>query len=326
MREYSQEEAHALFARVARGEMHEDELSALLMDLKNKGETPAEIAGAAAAFIEAASPFPASTYELSDCVGTGGDGMGTLNVSTAVMFVAAQMGLKMAKHGSVAVSSKSGAADVLVKAGVKVDMSPEVAKRCLDEIGVTFLFAPKYHPGMRFAMPVRKALGTRTIFNVLGPLINPSRPQVQLSGVYSEALVRPYAETLLRLGLEKGLVVHGSGIDEIAVHGPTKACLIRDGVLVDITIEPEDFGVQSFDIDAVLGGDSEANCAALTDLLSGKGSEAYNALVAVNAGALYWVAAKCDTAQEGTQLALETIKSGKAIERLQRLAQMSHHD
>lgn len=326
MKDLSQQESHALFSKVARGEMPDSELSTLLVQLKEKGETPAEIAGAAAAFLEMATPFPKCEYEIADCVGTGGDGLGTLNVSTAAMFVAAQMGLKMAKHGSVAVSSKCGSADVLLKAGVEINMTPQVAKRCLDESGVTFLFAPRYHPGMRYAMPVRKALATRTIFNMLGPLINPSRPHIQLTGVYSEALVRPYAETLMRLGLKKGLVVHGSGLDEVAVHGPTQACLIREGTLSEILLTPQELGGKPFDLKQVLGGDAEMNLKALFDLLSGKGSEAYNTLVAVNAGALYWTAGRCNTPKEGTRLAMEVIKSGRARERLSNLATVSHND
>lgn len=324
MRDYTQEEMHALFAKIACGSMPEVELKTLLLELKEKGETPAQIAGAAAAFAEAALKFPRGNEELVEAVGTGGDGIGTLNVSTAVAFVAAQMGLKVAKHGSVSVSSKCGSADVLLKAGVKIDMSPDVAKRCLDEVGVTFLYGRKYHTGFQYAAKVRKELHTATIFNILGPLVNPARPNVQLTGVYKKELVRPYAETLVRLGLEKGIVVHGSGIDEIAIHGPTKACLIKNGEVSDFEIDPKEVGIRGYDLKEILGGDSDTNCHALIQLLSGRGSDAYNALVAINTGYLYWVAGRCGTPQIGVEMALQTLKDGDAINLLHRLAEMSH--
>lgn len=326
MKDLTQDEASAIFSRIACGEMPPSELSELLLGLKEKGETPAEIAGAASAFLDAASPFPMPDYELSDCVGTGGDGLGTLNVSTAAMFVAGEMGLKMAKHGNVAVSSKCGSADVLSKAGVKIDMSPKTARKCLDETGVTFLYAPKYHPGMKHAASVRKDLGVRTIFNILGPLINPVRPQVQLTGVYSEQLVRPYAETLNRLGLKRGLVVHGSGLDEIAVHGPTTACLIKDGDFIELELHPNWVGLKTYPLNEVLGGDIEQNSDALHELLAGQGSEAYSALVAFNAGALCWVFGQTKDLSESVGNALETIRSGKALQRLRKFVEMSHHD
>lgn len=326
MNHLTQEEAKALFSRIVEGKMSDSELSDLLIALKEKGETPAEIAGAAGALLEAATPFPRPQYEFADCVGTGGDGLGTLNVSTAVMFVAAEMGLKVAKHGNVAVSSKCGSADVLRMAGVKLDMSPAVARRCLDESGVTFLYAPHYHTGMRHAMPVRKTLGVRTIFNILGPLINPSRPDIQLTGVYSQSLVRPYAETLLRLGLQKGLVVHGSGLDEIALHGPTSACVIKDGMIEEIVLTPEEAGIETLSLDQVIGGDAAYNRDALIDLLSGKGSDGYNKLVALNAGALFWTAGQSATFKEGVSGALAAIKGGKCIQRLQKFAERSHYD
>jgi len=324
MRDYTQDEIHALFAQVARGEMLEDKLKALILELKENGETPGQIAGAATAFLEAALKFPRGNEELVEAVGTGGDGIGTLNVSTAVAFVAAQMGLKVAKHGSVSVSSKCGSADVLLKAGVKIDMSPEVAKRCLDEVGVTFLYGRKYHTGFQYAAKVRKELHTATIFNILGPLVNPARPNIQLAGVYAKEMVRPYAETLLRLGLEKGIVVHGSGIDEIAIHGPTTACLIKDGKLIDFEIDPKEVGIGVYDLKAILGGDNDTNCHALVELLSGRGSDAYNALVGINTGYLYWVAGRSATPQIGVEMAMTTLKSGKAINLLHRLAEMSH--
>ena len=198
----SRESTRDAFGQVVRGEVDPIVLASLLTALKIKGETPEEIAGAAEALLAEARDFPRPDYEFCDIVGTGGDGLNTINVSTTSALVAAACGLKVAKHGNRSVSSKSGSSDLLDKMGIKLDMSPAQARRCLDELGICFLFAPQYHAGVRHAMPVRQALKTRTLFNVLGPLINPARPTYQLMGVYAPELVRPIAETLLALGLK----------------------------------------------------------------------------------------------------------------------------
>lgn len=194
--------ARDAFGQVVRGEVDPIVLASLLTALKIKGETPEEIAGAAEALLAEARDFPRPDYAFCDIVGTGGDGLNTINVSTTSALVAAACGLKVAKHGNRSVSSKSGSSDLLDKMGIKLDMSPAQARRCLDELGVCFLFAPQYHAGVRHAMPVRQALKTRTLFNVLGPLINPARPSFQLMGVYAPELVGPIAKTLLALGLK----------------------------------------------------------------------------------------------------------------------------
>jgi len=238
----SRETLQQLFDVLLRGEMDPIILSSLLTALKIKGESPAEIAGAASALLAAAKPFPRPDYAFCDIVGTGGDGLHTINVSTLSALVGAECGIKVAKHGNRSVSSKTGSSDLLDKLGVRLDMSPAIARRCLDEENVCFLFAPQYHSGIRHAMPVRNALKTRTIFNVLGPLINPARPSYQLMGVYSAELVRPIAETLQQLGLPRGMVVHGAGLDEIAVHGTTQVADINEGQIREYTLTPEDFG------------------------------------------------------------------------------------
>lgn len=223
------EQTEQLFGELLRGEMDPIVLSSLLTAMKVKGESPSEIEGAARALIAAAKPFPRPDYEFCDIVGTGGDGLYTINISSTAAIVGATCGIKVAKHGNRSVSSKTGSSDLLEKLGIKLDMSPETARRCLDEANICFLFAPHYHSGMRFAAPVRQALKTRTIFNVLGPLINPARPTYQLMGVYSPELLEPIAETLQALGLKKGMVAYGSGLDEIAVHGETQVAEINDG-------------------------------------------------------------------------------------------------
>ncbi|MDR1874335.1 MAG: anthranilate phosphoribosyltransferase, partial [Synergistaceae bacterium] len=205
----AREESARLFDAVIRGDLNDVEIAAVLVALKLRGETAEEIAGAAQALRAGARAFPRPDYVFADIVGTGGDGANTINISSAVTFVAAEAGLPVAKHGNRSVSSKCGAADLLERFGVKLDMSPETARGMLDRLGVTFLFAPHYHGGIKHAMPARKALATRTMFNVLGPLINPARPPIMLVGVYEMSLCNVVAETLRLLGCERALVVHG---------------------------------------------------------------------------------------------------------------------
>lgn len=189
-----------------------------------------------------ANPFPTPDYDFADIVGTGGDGHNTINISTTAAFVAAACGVKVAKHGNRGVSSKSGSSDLLAAFGIDLAMNPETARGALDDLGVCFLFAPQYHSGVRHAMPVRQTMKTRTLFNVLGPLINPARPKIELMGVYDPALIRPIAETMVSMGMKRAAVVHGSGLDEVAIHGTTQVAEIRDGKIEEYTLSPEDFG------------------------------------------------------------------------------------
>jgi anthranilate phosphoribosyltransferase len=260
----------------------------------------------------------------ADSCGTGGDGSATVNISTAVAVVAAEAGLPMVKHGNRSISSKCGSADVLEACGVKIDVSPELAARCLQEERICFLFAPRYHAAMQHAMPVRRALRTRTIFNLLGPLSNPAAPPVQLLGVYDPALCRPMAETLRLLGCTRALVVHGAGLDEIALHGPTQGALLLAGTITDITISPEDAGLHEHPLEALAGGDPQENAAWLLRLLAGEATSAHNEAVAINAGALLWIAGKAKDLAAGAAQALAVIAAGKAKERLVRWGELSH--
>ena len=219
-------QSELLFQALVAGELGEAEIAALLIALKVKGETGDELIGAARALRAAALPFDRPDYLFADSCGTGGDGSRTINLSTAVAFVAAAAGLPIAKHGNRSVTSKCGSADVLEQLGVRLDVSPETSRRALDQAGICFLFAPQYHPGLRHAGPVRRALKVRTVMNMLGPCVNPARPAVQLLGVADPALLEPVATTLAGLGVERALVVHGAGLDEVALHGETEA--IRD--------------------------------------------------------------------------------------------------
>ena len=301
-------------------------LASLLTALKIKGETPEEIAGAAEALLAEARDFPSPDYAFCDIVGTGGDGLNTINVSTTSALVAAACGLKVAKHGNRSVSSKSGSSDLLDKMGIKVDMSPAQARRCLDELGVCFLFAPQYHAGVRHAMPVRQALKTRTLFNVLGPLINPARPSFQLMGVYAPELVRPIAETLLALGLKTGMVVHGAGLDEIAIHGPTQVAEIRDGEIREYLLTPADFGLDTYPVSAIQGGEPEENRAITAAILEGRGSPAHNAAIAANVAPLLVMAGEAPDFRQAAARVLAVLASGQAALLARDLATLSHQE
>ncbi|MDR0587786.1 MAG: anthranilate phosphoribosyltransferase [Burkholderiales bacterium] len=320
----NREQSRVLFDKVIRGEVSDVELTALLVALKLRGETPEEIAGAAQALRECAREFPRPNYPFADIVGTGGDGANTINISSAVTFVAAEAGLPVAKHGNRSVSSRCGAADLLEQFGVKLDMEPAVARKLLDEVNVTFLFAPHYHAGVRHAMPVRKALSTRTVFNLLGPLINPARPPIMLVGVYDYTLCMLVAETLKLLGCERALVVNGLGLDEIAVHGETNAAELINGEVIARQFTPAMFGVQEFPLSSIVGGEPEDNQMAIRLALSGEGDEAHNAAIAVNAGALLTLGGKTNSFKDGFELSMSILKSGKAMARLDKMARMSH--
>ncbi|MCL2010721.1 MAG: anthranilate phosphoribosyltransferase [Synergistaceae bacterium] len=320
----TKEESSTLFEAVIAGEMSDVEITALLVSMKLRGETAEEIAGAAQALREGARAFPRPDYVFADIVGTGGDGANTINISTAVTFVAAEAGLPVAKHGNRAVSSKCGAADLLERFGVKLDMSPITARNLLDELRVTFLFAPHYHSGIKHAMPVRKALATRTMFNVLGPLINPARPSVMLVGVYDVSLCSIVAETLRLLGCERALVVNGLGLDEITTHGTTNASELLHGEIVERHFTPSVFGVGEFPLSSIVGGSPEENETAIRSVLAGGGSEAHAAAISVNAGALLTLGGITENYRDGFALAREVLAGGKALERLEKFAKLSN--
>lgn len=322
-RSLSREESHQLFDTIIKGELDPILLSATLTALKIKGETPEEIAGAASALTENATPFPTPDYDFADIVGTGGDGANTINISTTAAFVAAACGVKVAKHGNRGVSSKSGSSDLLAALGIDLAMSPDTACGALDELGVCFLFAPQYHSGVRYAMPVRQTMKTRTIFNLLGPLINPAKPTLELMGVYDKALVRPIAETMLNLNMKRAVVVHGSGLDEVAIHGETTVAEIKDGTITEYTLTPQDFGVQTYPIESIKGGTPEENREITSQILQGKGSDAQQSAVAVNVALLLRLFGHEDL-KANTQKALDVMRSGTPFELVQQLASRSN--
>lgn len=325
-RDLPREQTRALFGRVLSGDVSELDLCALLIALKAKGETPDEIAGAAEALRAAALPFDIGEHRAADTCGTGGDGAGTVNVSTACGLLVAELGIPVVKHGNRSVSSRCGSADVLERCGLKIDAAPAVSRRCLDQEGICFLFAPQYHAGVRHAMPVRRGLGLRTIFNMIGPLANPGRPAVQLVGVYDPALVVPVARTLGLLGVEAALVVHGGGLDEIALHAPTTAALAKHGEVQEVTLTPEEVGATRRPLSALAGGDAAQNAHWLTELLAGRGDEAHQQAVALNAGAVAWIAGRARDLRQGYEQALAALASGGAAERLARWARLSQEN
>jgi anthranilate phosphoribosyltransferase len=323
-RGFTGEESFRVFSGVVSGAFSEVEIAALLAALKTRGEEPEVIAGAARALREAALSFPRPEYAFADTCGTGGDGTHSVNISTAAAVVAAELGIPVAKHGNRSVSSRCGSADVLEAVGVRLDPSPALSRRCLDEVGLCFLFAPQYHAGVRHAMPVRRALGTRTVFNLLGPLTNPSRPRWQMLGVYDASYCRPLAETLGLLGCERALVVHGAGLDELAVHAPSAAALWRDGRVIEFTVTPEEAGLRRHPLDALKGGGPEENAAWLRRLAAGDAEPAHLDAVALNAGALAWVAGRSPTLADGVTAARASVLAGGAAARLARWAELSH--
>lgn len=319
----SQPETRELFDRVVRGECSPPLLAALLIALRMKGEQCAEIAGAAAALRANALPFPRPEYEFADCCGTGGDGAGTLNVSTAVAFVLAECGLPVAKHGNRSVSSRSGSADVLEALGFRLDPAPAISRRMLDETGFCFLFAPQYHAGVKHAMAVRRALATRTLFNLLGPLSHPAAPPLQLLGVYDAARCRTVAESLQGLGCREALVVNG-GIDEFALHRPTHVARLHQGEIAEFDVQSRDAGLKTRSLNELAGGDANFNARALQALLAGRYDTAYAEAVALNAGALLWASGRSASLKEGCEQALTAIRAGRAVERLLRSVELSH--
>ena len=323
-RSLSDLEAEQLFAEMVAGRLSEPAIAAMLIALRLKGETTDELIGDARALRAADAPFPRPDYLFADSCGTGGDGSGTINISTAVALVAAAAGLPVAKHGNRSVTSLCGSADVLEQLGARLDPAPEVSRRALDETGFCFLYAPAYHPGLKHAGPVRRALKVRTIMNVLGPCVNPAEPSVQLLGVADPGLLEPVARVLRALGVERALVVHGGGLDEVALHAPTDAVRLQDGRIERLALAPELAGLARAPLAALRGGNAEENAARLEALLSGSGSSAERSAVALNAGALMLAAGKAATFGEGVGQALETLASVRPRQVLQAYVELSH--
>lgn len=315
----SYEEAYQVMNEIMNGETTPTQNAAFLAALSTKStkaETVEEIAGCAAAMREHALRVE-SDLELFEIVGTGGDGAHSFNISTTAAFVAAAGGMKVSKHGNRAASSKCGTADCLEALGINIDQSPETCVKLLQDVGMCFFFAQKYHTSMKYVGAIRKELGVRTVFNILGPLTNPASPKMQLLGVYDQSLVEPLAQVLMSLGVKRGMVVYGQDkLDEISLSAPTAICEFADGFYRSYTIAPEQFGLERCTKADLVGGTPAENAAITTAILQGEKGHKRNAVL-LNAGAALYIGRKAESLAEGIAFAAELIDSGKAYEKLE---------
>ena len=320
----SRARTRAAMDQIMSGQATDAQIGAFLVALRIKGETVDEIAGCAEVMREKATPIATTRPDLIDTCGTGGDGSGTFNISTAVAFVACGAGLAVAKHGNRSISSHCGSADVLDALGVNVEASPEKVGECIDEVGIGFLFAVALHGAMKHAIGPRRELATRTVFNVLGPLTNPAGAKRQLLGVYDSALTEALAGVLGQLGSERALVVHGSdGLDEITLTGPTQVSELRDGQVSTRQIDPRDFGLQRVPAEALQGGDAAYNARILREVLDGREGPRLD-VVLINAAAAIAVGGRAEDMTAGLELARASIDSGRACRALERLVEVSN--
>ncbi|MBQ7129377.1 MAG: anthranilate phosphoribosyltransferase [Clostridia bacterium] len=320
------DEAYAVINEIMGGETTPTQNAAFLAALSTKStnsETIDEISGCAAGMREHALNTELDDLDVLEIVGTGGDGAQSFNISTTSALVCATAGVKVAKHGNRAASSKSGTADCLEALGVNIAQSPETCRKLLEEVGFCFFFAQKYHTSMRYVGPIRKELGIRTVFNILGPLTNPAHPKYQLLGVYDESLVEPLARVLNSLGVKRALVVYGQDkLDEISLSAPTTVCELNNGEYKSYVIKPEDFGIERCEKKDLVGGTPEENAKITVDILKGaKGAKRNTVLL--NSGAALYIAGKAETIADGIKLAGEIIDSGKVLTTLEKLVEIS---
>ncbi|MBC2582006.1 anthranilate phosphoribosyltransferase [Clostridium sp. DJ247] len=322
-KDLTEAEAYNAIDGIMKGQETSSQVGAFLLGLRMKGETISEITGSAKAMRDNASPVKLKSNYVIDTCGTGGDGGKTFNISTAVSIIAAAAGVKVAKHGNRAVSSKSGSADVLGELGFNIDLQPEQAAKCIDEKGMAFLFAQRYHSAMKNVAPIRKELGIRTIFNILGPLTNPAFAKGQVLGVYNKDLTNTLAKVLLNLGCEKALVVcGGDGLDEITTTTFTYVSEVKNGEVLDYIINPQEFGIDLAASEDIQGGSAKENADIIVDILKGnKGCK--RDIVVLNSAAALYVGNVCKDIKDGIKLVEEIIDSGKAYEKLNELIKYS---
>jgi anthranilate phosphoribosyltransferase len=323
----SEEEALQVMTHIMEGEGLPTQIASLLTALRMKGETSQEVTGFARAMRAKALRIRAKDGEcVVDTCGTGGDGSGTFNISTAVAFVAAGGGLTVAKHGNRSVSSQSGSADVLEALGVNIALPPAKAEASLQENGLAFLFAPSFHPAMKHALGPRREIGIRTAFNLLGPLTNPAGATIHLLGLYREDLTEMVAEVLKNLGSKAAFVVHGADhSDEISITGKTTVCQLRDGTIANYQVEPEEVGLKRASLEAIQGGTPEKNAQILRRIFRGEAGPTRD-VVLLNGAAVFMVAGKVSSLREGIQMARESIDSGQAMKKLEALIQFSQRE
>jgi len=318
------EEAGAVLDAVFEGDVPEVQVAALLTAIRAKGVTVPELAGLAGSLRAHAVRVDPGLDDLIDVVGTGGARIKFFNISTAASLVAAGAGANVAKHGNRAITSRCGAADVLTELGVNVAPGPRCIEQCIRQAGVGFMFAPAFHPAMKYVQPVRKALGFRTVFNILGPLANPARVKRQMTGVADHALMRPVAEALGLLGIEHAVVVHSDGLDEVSLTGPTTMLWLENGQINEQTIRPEDVGMTTVDPDALQGGDATANAAIIRDVVAGKEHGPKKDIVVLNAAVAIMVAGLADDPNDAVAKADAAITDGRAQKALETLITVSN--
>lgn len=324
----SYEEAYTVMNEIMSGQTSAVQNAAFLAALSTKSahmETIDEITGCATAMREQALPFDRGDMDILEIVGTGGDGAHSFNISTTAALVLAAGGVKVAKHGNRAASSLSGTADCLEALGVNIQQDERIAKECLEKAGICFFFAQKYHTSMKYVGPIRKELGFRTVFNILGPLTNPSKPNYFMLGVYDEYLVEPLAEVLIKLGVKRGCVVYGQDkLDEISISAPTTVCMIDNGTYQTTTITPEQFGLKTATKEDIVGGTPEENAELTKKIFGGEITGPKRDIVLMNAGLGFYIYNKVNSIEEGIQLANEIIESKKALETLKTFVEVSN--
>lgn len=323
-KDLSRTETREIINTIMRGDTTDAQIAAFLTAMRMKGETIAEISGAAEAMASNAEPFSISTQNVVDTCGTGGDNLHTFNISTTAAFIAAGAGVKIAKHGNRAVSSKCGSADILKALGVNIDISVERFVKVFNNIGLAFLFAPVYHKAMKYAIGPRKEMGIRTIFNVLGPLTNPAKIKRQVIGVFDKDLCNTMAHVMKELGAIHVLVVHGhNGLDELTTTGETFVSELKNGTVKNYTVHPESFGIKVSSIESVQSPDCETNMRIIEDILNNK-SRAPLDIAVLNAAASIMVSGKVDNLRDGVERAYESVAQGKAKEKLEQLIEQTN--
>lgn len=323
-RDLNDRQVQGLFGAIFRQEFSDAQLGAILMAWKMKKESPQEIASAVQACLKTCTLKRNLRGVFVDSCGTGGDGAKTINVSTISALLVASMGVKMAKHGNRSVSSASGSADLLEFLGLNIQMNGTQMQHCLKETNFAFLFAPLYYPSFARVAYIRKELKVRTIFNLLGPLINPLALSAQLLGVYDKALCKPMAFALQKLGVPRAMVVHTEGVDEIALHGTIFVCELKDGQIQEYTLGAQDFGLKAYGLQEMSNLSVKYGAQACLDILQGRGKQAHQAIVAANSAALLLLSGKVRDLKEGVTLSLAHMQSQKAYENLQKMIEISH--
>ena len=320
----TQDQAGSLLDAVFSGSVPEAQITAFLTAMRIKGPTPEEIAGLAGSLRSHAVKVTPKSDNLIDTCGTGGGSIKTCNVSTAAAIVAAGAGVHVAKHGNRGITSGCGSADVLEALGVKIDASPEVIAQCIDQAGVGFMFAPMFHPAMKYVQPIRKALGFRTVFNILGPLANPAHAQAQVLGVADESLMNTMITALKLLGTRTAMVVHSNGLDEISTLGPTRIMTLRDNHVTDQTLSPETLGMSAATKEGISATDAASNAKALRSIFEGQDKGPKYDIITLNASAAIFIAGLADSLEQALIKARASVDNGKALQTLNRLIELSN--